>query len=500
MSVIRKQSILSTLVIYAGFAVGLLNTYLFTRQGLFTEEEFGLYNAFIAIATLLAAAGNLGAPYFIYKFYPYYRDHLRTDKNDQLTVSILLGALGCVAAILVGFYIEPIVIKKYATNAPQLVNYYHWTFLLGAGLLLFTILEAWNWQQQRAATSHFLKEAGWRLFILLLIGCFAAGIIPSYDVFIKLFAFSFPLIAIALLLILLYRKQAPLAKPFSHVSHRLKKSATRYTSYTYFGTLIFTIAQVFDTILIASVVSNAMAKVALYSLAQNMASLVQVPQRGVIAAAIAPLSAAWKQKDMTTIAKIYQRSSINQLIVGSGLLVLLLINYKDAVATFHLKPTYLQAFSILVLLGMTKLIDMGTGVNSQIIITSPKWRFEFTSGLVLLAVMLPLSYWLTKKEGIIGTALAQLISIGCYNLFRLFFLWKQFDLQPFSLKSLYTIALAAGGWTFCHFLFQEWSGWAALMTQSLTFMLVYAAGIYLLQLTPDAKELLAALRKKSANP
>jgi O-antigen/teichoic acid export membrane protein len=439
MSVIRKQSILSTLVIYAGFAVGLLNTYLFTRQGLFTEEEFGLYNAFIAIATLLAAAGNLGAPYFIYKFYPYYRDHLRTDKNDQLTVSILLGALGCVAAILVGFYIEPIVIKKYATNAPQLVNYYHWTFLLGAGLLLFTILEAWNWQQQRAATSHFLKEAGWRLFILLLIGCFAAGIIPTYDVFIKLFAFSFPLIAIALLLILLYRKQAPLAKPFSHVSHRLRRSATRYTSYTYFGTL-------------------------------------------------------------TTIAKIYQRSSINQLIVGAGLLVLLLINYKDAVATFHLKPTYLQAFSILVLLGMTKLIDMGTGVNSQIIITSPKWRFEFTSGLVLLAVMLPLSYWLTKKEGIIGTALAQLISIGCYNLFRLFFLWKQFDLQPFSLKSLYTIALAAGGWTFCHFLFQEWSGWAALMTQSLTFMLVYAAGIYLLQLTPDAKELLAALRKKSANP
>lgn len=100
MSVIRKQSILSTLVIYAGFAIGLLNTYLFTRQGLFTEEEFGLYNAFIAIATLLAAAGNLGAPYFIYKFYPYYRDHLRADKNDQLTVAILLGTLGCAAAIL----------------------------------------------------------------------------------------------------------------------------------------------------------------------------------------------------------------------------------------------------------------------------------------------------------------------------------------------------------------------------------------------------------------
>jgi O-antigen/teichoic acid export membrane protein len=496
MSVIRKQSILSTLVIYVGFAVGLLNTYLFTRQGLFTEEEFGLYNAFIAIATLLAAAGNFGAPYFIYKFHPYYRDHLRAEKNDQLTLSILLGMLGFIAAIMVGIYIEPVVIKKYATNAPQLVNYYHWTFLLGAGLLLFSILEAWNWQQQRAATSHFLKEAGWRLFILLLIGCFAAGIIRSYDGFIKLFAFSFPFIALVLLLILLYRKQAPFAKPFSYVSHRLRKSAIRYTSFTYFGTLVFTIAQVFDTILIASVLSNAMTKVALYSLAQNMASLVQVPQRGVVAAASAPLSAAWKQKDMTTIAKIYQRSSINQLIVGAGLLALLIINYNDAVETFHLKSTYLQAYSVLVLLGVTKLIDMGTGVNSQIIVTSPKWRFEFISGVLLLAVMLPLSYWLTKKEGITGTAMAQLISIGCYNLFRLFFLWKQFRLQPFSIQSLYTIVLATATWALCHFLFEQWSGWVALFVQSFTFVVVYAAGIYRLQLTPDVKELLDAVRKK----
>jgi hypothetical protein len=35
--------------------------------------------------------------------------------------------------------------------------------------------------------------------------------------------------------------------------------------------------------------------------------------------------------------------------------------------------------------------------------------------------------------------------------------------------------------------------------QSTTFMLVYAAGIYLLQLTPDVKELLGAVRHRKAN-
>jgi O-antigen/teichoic acid export membrane protein len=496
MSLIRKQSILSTLVIYAGFAVGLLNTYLFTKQGLFTDEEFGLYNAFIAIATLLAAAANLGAPYFIYKFYPYYRDRLGYKRNDQLTLALLLGAMGCLVAMTIGYWIEPLVIRKYATNAPQLVNYYYWTFALGAGLLLFTILEAWNWQQQRAATSHFIKEAGWRLFVLLLIGAYALGHLNSFDAFIKLFAFSYPFIALLLLLVLLYRKQAPFAIPFSPLSFRLRKPILRYTAFTYGGTLIFTLAQVFDTILIASVLTNAMAMVALYSLAQNMASLIQVPQRGVVAAAIAPLSTAWKQKDVATIATLYRQSSLYLLFAGGGLLMLLLINYSDAVISFGLKSIYLEGFTVLILLGITRLIDMGTGVNSQIIVTSPRWRFEFLSGIILLAVMLPLSYGLTKKYGITGTALAQLISIGCYNLFRLLFLWKTFKLQPFSAKTFFTLLLMASCWATCHFLFSALSGWTALVGRSFFFILMYLAGAYFLRLIPEWTNWVNAMRKR----
>jgi O-antigen/teichoic acid export membrane protein len=496
MSVIRKQSILSTLVIYAGFAVGLLNIYLFTKEGLFSEAEFGLYNAFIAIANLLAAGANLGAPFFIYKFFPYYHDHLPYKKNDQLTVSLLLGALGLLAAIALGIYLEPLVIKKYSTNAPQLINYYRWTFLLGSGLLIFNILEAWNWQQQRVATSHFLKETGWRLLVLILIGAFAWGWITSYELFIKLFSLSYPLIALALLLILLRRQQAPFSKPFSKVSQRIKRPAIRYTSFTYAGTLVFTISQVFDTIVIASVLSNAMVKVALYSMAQNMAALVQVPQRSVAAASVSPLSTAWKNKDLSAIANLYKRSSINQLLVGAGVLALLLLNYSEAVKTFQLKPTYLEAFTVVVILGTAKLIDMGTGVNAQIIITSPKWRLEFISGILLLVVTLPLSYWLTKKMGITGAAFAQLISIGCYNLFRIYLLWSVYRMQPFSEKTLYALMLAATTWAFCYLLFQDWNGWPALVCRSLSFVILYLAGAYRLQLTPDLSELLAVLRKR----
>ena len=79
------------------------------------------------------------------------------------------------------------------------------------------------------------------------------------------------------------------------------------------GGLVFTVANVFDTIVLTAVLPNGLAVAGLFTLAQNIASLIQAPQRGIISASIGPLSQAWKEKDYGTINRIYQRSSINQL-------------------------------------------------------------------------------------------------------------------------------------------------------------------------------------------
>ena len=96
---IRRQSIISSVVIYIGFAIGILNIYLFTRQGLspddhFTDAQFGLYNAFIAIATTMMAFANLAMPSYIYKFFPYYKDHLPPKKNDLITWALVVSSIG----------------------------------------------------------------------------------------------------------------------------------------------------------------------------------------------------------------------------------------------------------------------------------------------------------------------------------------------------------------------------------------------------------------------
>jgi O-antigen/teichoic acid export membrane protein len=496
MSTIRRQSIISSIVIYIGFAVGLLNIYLFTKQGLFTDQQFGLYNAFIAIATSMMAFANLAMPAYIYKFFPYYHDHLPPKKNDLVTWALTVSSVGYVLVIVAGIIFKGLVVRKYIEHSPEIVLYYQWIFVLGFGLTIYTVLEAYAWQLHQSIFTNFLREVQWRLLTTIIIVLFVAGIIRDFDLFIKLFSFTYPGIALILFLYLVVTKKIHFTFRVSKVSRRFFKSILRLCSFIYAGSLILIISQVFDSLVIGAVLTNALAKLAVYSVAQNIASIIQAPQRGIISASIAHLSQAWKDKKMETIRRIYQRSSINQLIFSCGVYVLIVINFIDAVNSFHLKESYLNGFYVFVLLGATKAVDMGTGVNAQIIGTSTYWRFEMISGIILLSLMLPLNYILTKQYDIVGTALAGLISITIYNVIRIIFLWNKFGLFPFTIRSLYTLGLAAGCFVISYSLFRNIHGFPGLILRSIVFCILYGTGIIYLNLSPDVMPVWATIKKR----
>ena len=496
MSNIRRQSIISSLVIYTGFAFGLLNTYFFTRQGIFTEAEYGLTTIFIAIATMMAAFASMAMPSYIFKFHPYYHDHVPPSKNDMITWALLVSTVGYIFVMIAGLALKHLVIKKFGTNAPQFVNYYYWIFPLGLGLTIYSVLEAYAWSLHKSVLTNFFREVQWRLFTTLLIVLFTTGLIPDFSLFIKLFSFTYPGIAISLLAYLVYTKKIHFTFKVSKVSRRFIKKIIALCSFVYGATLILTLSKVFDTFVIASVLDNGLDKAGIFGLATIMTSIIQAPQRGIISASIPHLSKAWKDKNMALLKKVYQRSSINQLIFACAIFLLIWMNFQDGIHTFGIKPVYLDAAWVFFILGLTNIIDMGTGVNAQIITTSTHWKFELLSGMLLLAFMLPLTYILTKQYGIIGPAIATMISITIYNGIRIIFLWKKFRLFPLTMQSLYTLLLAAACYGVCYFAFMNLHGIIGMMLRSLVFLLLYVTGTLYLKLSPDIQPVIRTLQKK----
>ena len=169
MSNIRRQSIISSVIVYFGFALGFINTYLYTKEGHFTESEYGLVSTFIAIANIMFSFANLGMLSYIYKFYPYYKDNLPAKKNDLLTWALASSAIGFILIIIIGIVIRDLVVQKYVTNAPDLVKYYWWLFPFGFGLMVYSVLEAYAWQEKLSVLTNFLREVLFRVFTTVLI-------------------------------------------------------------------------------------------------------------------------------------------------------------------------------------------------------------------------------------------------------------------------------------------------------------------------------------------
>ena len=493
---IRRQSIISSIVIYMGFAVGMLNVYFFTREGVFTTEQYGLTQVFIAVSIMMQALACLGMPSFIFKFYPYYNHHLPDHKNDILSLSLAVGLAGFVLVAIGGWLFRDLVIRKYSANAPQLVDYYFWIFPMGLGLTVFTILEAYTQSIRKPVVTNFLREVQWRLWTTVLIVLFIFNIIADFGVFIKLYVLGYPLAAISLLIYLAAKGKLQLGFSISKVTRRFSAKIVSFCLFVYSGMLVFTLSGIFDTMVIASVLEDGLEKAAIFTLAQTMTSIIQAPQRGIIAASIAHLSQAWKDKDLRTLQKIYQRSSINLLLFAAGIFVLIALNYTEAVYTFNLKPEYALGFTTFLFIGLTKVIDLGTGLNAQIIGTSNYWRFELISGVILLAVTLPLTYIMAKQYGIVGPAIATLVSVSLYNMIRLVFLYKKFKLQPFTPASFYTIIVAACCYALCYFGFKDIHGFAGLLLRSAAFVVLYGGSVIYFKLSPDVQPVWVSIRKR----
>ena len=497
MSQIRKQSIISSVLVYIGFLIGFINTYLFTREGGFTQSQYGLTGIFVAVANIMYSFANFGMAAYVTKFYPYYRDNLPRKKNDLLSWALLFSLVGFCLVVVAGILFKDLVVRKYGTNAPDFVRYYYYIFPFGLGLTLFTILEAYAWQLKKSILTNYLREIQFRVFTTLLIVLTFAGLITSFDLFIKLFSFTYLAIAAMLLASLVLGRHVSLTFSVSIVTRKFFRKIMHLISFVYGGNMVFTISIVFDTIIIAAVLPDGLALAGIYTLAQNIASLIQAPQRGVISSSIGPLSQAWKNKDLARINRIYHSSSINQLIFSVAMFALIWMNFNDAVLNFHLQHRYLEAAMVFFYIGLMRIVDMGTGVNSQIIVTSTFWRFDFITGIILLALTLPLNYVFTKYYfGVTGPAIANLISLTVYNLIRYWFLYARFSMQPFSLKTLYTLLLGIGGYTVSYYLFRDMHGFAGMILRSALFVVVFIAGVKWLELSPDVKPVWQTMLKK----
>lgn len=502
MGSIRKQTIISSILVYIGFLIGFVNNYFYTTStpfffyetgNTFTPSQYALTRIFFDFGQIMFAFGALGVIPVIYKFYPYYKDNLPEKKIDLLSWALLASFIGFILVLWGGWYFEPLFIRKFTEKSALVVDYYFWLFPFAMGMLFFSVIESFCWAVHKSVLSNFLKETGLRILTSVLILLFYFKLI-SFEYFIYLFAFQY-LVVFLVLLVYLYRTgHLYLTFRISRVTRKFWKKILSMQALIFGGTLIAAVAATIDSLIIASL--KGLTATGIFVFAQYAANLIQVPQRSIQSISAGILSRAWKDKDYKEIHRIYQRSCINLLLLSLFIFGNIWLNVVDGMQVLNIQKDYADGLGVLFILGMVRIIDAGTGLNAMVINTSTFWRFDFYSGVVLLAFRLPLTYFLIKNYGIIGSAFAELAAYSVYNFIRFEFLRRKFNMQPFTLKTLYSLLLAIAAYGFCYLLMKDIHGWTGLFLRGVSFSAIMIGGIFYFQLTPDAGQLYAVLVKR----
>lgn len=483
---IRKQTIISSILVYIGFFIGAFNTYLYIKEGHFTAEQFALTRIFFDVGQNFYVFASLGFIPIIFKFYPYYKGHVDDKNNDLLSWALITSCIGFLLVLIVGYLLEPLVIRKFSARSILLVEYYYYIFPFALGMLLFSIFEGYCWALQKTIIPNFLKETGLRLITTVFIVLYYFHYI-SYHTFIVLFCTLFGLMAIILAGYLFYLKKLHFTLKASKVTKKMWRKILGMQSLIFGGMIIQALGQTMDSIFIASLKGLGFAGV--YTLALYAANFIQIPQRSMQSIATGIISQAWKDKNYAEINRIYQRSSINMLLMSLFIFGCILLNVENLFSVLHVQDNYSAAINLMIVLGLVRVIDAGTGVNGTIIATSTFWKFDFFSGVILLAIRLPLAYLMIKQYGIIGAAYAELISISLYNFIRFEFLRRKFNMQPFTAKTMISILTALVAFKLTQMLIVSTNSWANIISSTLLFSLTYITAIFYLHLTPDASQL-----------
>jgi O-antigen/teichoic acid export membrane protein len=174
----------------------------------------------------------------------------------------------------------------------------------------------------------------------------------------------------------------------------------------------------------------------IYTIAFFIAAVIEIPKRSISQVVIPIVSQANKEGDTAKLKELYQKTSLNQLIIGGLIFLGIWCNIENVFKLIPNGEIYAQGKWVVFYIGISKLFDMATGVNQEIVGTSKYYKVDLLFYLFLVVVAVITNLIFIPIYGITGAALASAISIFLFNTIRFLFLLYVFKIQPFSLNTL----------------------------------------------------------------
>ncbi len=489
MGIVIRQSIKSTFVTYVGVIIGTVNV-LFLYNKFLTTEQFGLYTTIVSYPLIFSVFAGLSAPHIGIQFFSRFADDTKKH-NGFFTFLISLTLVGFI--IFLGLYtlFRSTFVAIYAENSPMLIQYF-WIFAIITFFLTIQItLESYCRLHLRIVVPAIIREIFQKGNNSILAILFGFQYI-TFDQLIGGIILSYVLSDIFLLIYIKFLGKLYLKFDFTFLKQPIAKEMYQYGLWLLIGGASATILPHIEKLMLPSY-KGGLEQNAIFNIALSIGLVIAIPRNSIAAISGPILAESWEQKDLENISNIYTKSALNLLIIGIFLFLGIWCNIDSIFQIIPNADVYKSGKLVVLLVGIYSVIDMATGLNSEILRNSPYFKSDLYFNFFRLILLGVFNYYLIRLYGYNGAAYAMLISVIVYNAVKFFFIKQKLNLQPFGIQTVKIIILGifTYGITLLLPIFE--GGFIKILLNilinSLTILIIFGGGVLFLNVSEDLNKL-----------
>lgn len=427
MGIVIKQSLKNLVFTYIGFAIGAVNT-LFLYPFFMEEEYYGLINVLLSTAMIFYPLLSFGMGNAIIRFYSGQKS--KKERNRFLSFSFLFPVVIILPTVLLYESFLEYVNNSLSDKSELLKSYTSYIYILAVFIGYFEVFFAFSKVQMKSVFGNILKEVSIRVIVSVLLLLLYFGIIEEHlFVVILTVAYGVRTIIMAIYSIRIseYRFETGFYSEW--------KTILTFSFFIIISSSVTYILIELDKLMVSQFID--LSNVAYYAVGGFIGIVVGVPGRSM-QQILAPITAkALYDGDIEEVDKLYKKSSINLLIISGFIFLLVTLNIHYL---FLLLPEKFAGGEIVAqLIALAKLIDMIGGINGTIISNSRFYKVDLIFGILLIIFAVISNYIFIPIFGLPGAAIATALSTLFFNVIKLVFIKSYFHIQPFSVKTFYSI-------------------------------------------------------------
>ena len=496
MGIIESQSKNNLLILVFAVLFGALNNIVLFPIAL-NKEEWGIIRFLPTIAIIVSNVALFGVPQILLKYMPSFKKDGK--KNNGLlfyclTISII--GLGVVSIFLILFKTQ--FLGVYEENASRLNDYFNYLFPLLILTALTELLSAFSRAHLFSVFQLFLREILHRIVqsILLILVLFS---VIDFDLFVLLYSFS-QLINLVFLVFFM-KKEKILDFRHSQIQSKEQVKILKYGGANFLTGLGATLTGRIDSLMITALVSGGvlfasnggLEAVAIYAFGAYMVNIIEMHARAVSNIANSIVAKAWEENDLDELSMIYRKTSINQIIVGGLLFVLIWAGIDEL---FELVGNYHEAKWVVFFLGLGKMISISFGSASSMIVSSKYYTFAMYGMIFLAIITFLLNLFFIPIYGIEGAAIATAIALLMYYCLSFLLLKVKSNLQPFTKNTVVIYLLIAFLFIVAHFVDFGLHPVIEIFIMTLLIGVFYVFMVFKLNISKDMNQTILNILKK----